>query len=79
MSPFEKLTGNKPKNRIGLENPDATLVTMVKNPLEQPLGTQKLDALDLAEYESTELGAEVETWLNSDGSSMNRQNQKSGK
>ena len=56
MSPFKKLTGNKPRNvicnRIGLENPDATIVTMVKNPLEQPLGTQKLDALDLAEYES---------------------------
>ncbi len=51
MSPFEKLTGQKPRNQLtnclGLENPQSTLVTMVKNVDEKPLGTQKLDALDL--------------------------------
>ncbi len=40
MSPYEKLTGQKPRNqltdRLGLENPEATLVTMVKNVEEQP-------------------------------------------
>ena len=56
MPPFEKLTGNKPRNAInnclGLGNPEATLITMVKGPNEQPLGTERLDALDLAEFES---------------------------
>ena len=63
MSPFEKLTGCKARNtvnnRLGLGNPDATLVTMVKGPNEQPLGTQKLDALDFVEFES------VRTWRRS--------------
>ena len=39
MSPFEKLTGCKPRNRItnnlGLDNPDLTLVTLVKSPNEE--------------------------------------------
>ncbi len=56
MSPFEKLTGNKPRitinNCLGSGNPEATLITMIKGPNEQPLGTQRLDTLDLAEFES---------------------------
>ncbi len=57
MSPFEKLTGCKPRNRItnilGLENPDATLVTLVKAPNEKLLGSQRMDALQLADFESS--------------------------
>ncbi len=57
MTPFEKLTGCKPRNRItnnlGLENLDSTLVTFVKSPNEQLQGSQRLDALQLAEFESS--------------------------
>ena len=57
MLPFEKLTGCKPRNRItnnlGLDNPDWTLVTLIKSPNEQLLGPQRLDALQLADFESS--------------------------
>ncbi len=57
MSSFEKLTGGKPRNRItnnlGLDNPDATLVTLVKSPNEQLLGSQRMDAMQLADFESS--------------------------
>ncbi len=57
MSRFEKLTGCKPRNRItnnlGLDNPDATLVTLVKSPNEQLLGSQRMDAMQLADFESS--------------------------
>ncbi len=57
MSPFEKLTGCKPRNRItnnlGLDNPDSTQVTLVESPNEQLLGSQRLDALQFADFESS--------------------------
>ncbi len=56
-SSFEKLTGCKPRNRItnnlGLDIPDSALVTLVKSPNEQLLGSQRLDALQRAEIESS--------------------------
>ncbi len=56
MSSLEKLTGCKPRNGIannlGLENPDATLVALVKSPNEHLLGSQRMDAIQLADFES---------------------------